>query len=73
MSKLAENKEKLRAMSLDELQAELLSLRKQQFMFRLKRKNEGVLEKTHHVTEARKQIARIKTLMTEKVGESHVN
>jgi len=73
MSKLAENRKKLKAMSLDELKTELLSLRKQQFMLRLKRKTEGTLEKTHHVTEIRKQIARIKTLMTENVGESHVN
>jgi len=73
MSKLAENKQKLKAMSLDELQTELLSLRKQQFILRLKRKTDGSLEKTHHVTEIRKKIARIKTRMTEKVGESHVN
>ena len=73
MSKLAENRQKLKAMSPEELQTELLSLRKQQFILRLKRKTDGSLEKTHHVTEIRKQIARIKTLMTEKVGESHVN
>jgi large subunit ribosomal protein L29 len=71
MSKVAENRQKLKAMSLDELNTELLSLRKQQFILRLKRKTEGTLEKTHHVTEIRKQIARIKTLMTDNVGESH--
>ncbi len=43
------------------------------FLLRLKRKNEGALEQPHQLTEARKQIARIKTLMTEKAGETHVN
>lgn len=73
MSKLAENKQKLKAMSLDELKIELLSLRKQQFVLRLKRKTEGALEQTHQVTEIRKQIARVKTLMAKNVGESHGN
>lgn len=73
MSKLAEKKQKLKAMSLEELKVELLSLRKQQFILRLKRKTEGALEQTHQVTEIRKQIARIKTLMVKNVGESHGN
>ena len=73
MSQLAEQKQKLKAMGLDELKTELLSLRKKQFLLRLKRKNEGTLEQPHQITEARKQIARIKTLMTEKAGEAHVN
>ena len=73
MTKIAEQNKKLRAMSLDELNTTLLSLRKKQFLLRLKRKNEGVLEKPHQLTEARKEIARIKTLMTEKAGEADVN
>ena len=73
MTKLMEQKNKLHAMNHDELQAELLSLRKKQFLLRLKRKTEGALDKTHQMTEARKQIARIKTLMTQKAGESDVN
>lgn len=73
MTKLAEKKQKLREMSPDELRTELLALRKQQFILRLKRKTEGALEQTHHVTEIRKQIARIKTLMAKNVGESHGN
>ncbi|MCH9756880.1 MAG: 50S ribosomal protein L29 [Gammaproteobacteria bacterium] len=73
MSRLADQKQKLKAMGLEELKAELLLLRKQQFLLRLKRKNEGALEQPHQLTEARKQIARIKTLMTEKAGETHVN
>ncbi len=73
MTKLADQKQTLKAMGLDELKAELLSLRKKQFLFRLKRKNEGALEKPHQITEARKQIARIKTLMTQRAGEAHGN
>jgi large subunit ribosomal protein L29 len=73
MTRVAEQKKKLKTMGLDELNTELLSLRKKQFLLRLKRKNEGALEQPHQITEARKQIARIKTLMTEKAGEAHVN
>ena len=73
MSKLIEERKILNAMTQDELQTELLEIRKQQFVFRLKRKTEGALEKPHQITEARKKIARIKTLMTEKAGETHVN
>ncbi|MDF1678128.1 MAG: 50S ribosomal protein L29 [Legionellaceae bacterium] len=60
-------------MSLDELKAELLTLRKTQFLLRLKRRNEGALEQPHQITDARKKIARIKTLMTKRAGEAHVN
>ena len=73
MTRLAEQVKKLKAMSVDELKSELLSLRKTQFLLRLQRKNEGALGQPHQITEARKQIARIKTLMTEKAGEAHVN
>ncbi len=55
----------LRAMSLDELQTELMSLRKQQFNLRMKKAN-GSLDKTHVFAQVRRAIARIKTLMTEK-------
>ena len=54
MSRLADQKQKLKAMGLEELKAELLLLRKQQFLLRLKRKNEGALEQPHQLTEARK-------------------
>lgn len=73
MSKITEENKALRAMTVDGLNEELLNLRKQQFVFRLKRKTEGVLEKPHQLTELRKRIARIKTLMTEKAGETDVN
>jgi len=61
----------LKKMTIDELQTELLSLRKDQFTLRMKKAN-GALDKTHIVTQVRKAIARVKTIMTEKVGATHV-
>lgn len=57
----------LRAKNVDELQAELLATRKEQFNLRI----QGALgqqPKGHLVTAARKNIARIKTLMNQKVS-----
>ncbi len=51
-----------------ELESKLFELRKQQFSLRLKRSN-GSLEKTHHIGQIRKTIARIKTILTEKQSE----
>lgn len=73
MTKLNEELKSLRAMSVEALNEEIVSLRKKQFLLRLKRKTEGVLEKPHQLTTLRKQIARIKTVMTEKAGEQDVN
>ena len=61
----------LKKMTKDELQVELLSLRKDQFNLRMKKAN-GSLDKTHTVTQVRRAIARVKTIMTEKAGMSHV-
>ena len=61
----------LKKMTTDELQTELLSLRKDQFTLRMKKAN-GSLDKTHLVTIVRKAIARVKTIMTVKAGTSHV-
>ncbi|KTC65214.1 50S ribosomal protein L29 (plasmid) [Legionella adelaidensis] len=58
----------LKKMSVSELQDELMSLRKDQFNLRMQKAN-GSLEKTHLITQARKAVARVKTLMTEKAGE----
>lgn len=58
----------LRQMSITELQDKLLSVRKEQFKLRMK-KSSGSLDKTHLVTKARKSIAQIKTLLTEKAGK----
>jgi len=60
----------LRNLTPEELQAELLSLRKEQMSLRIQKAN-GSLNKTHLVTLVRKTIARVKTIMSEKVGMSH--
>ena len=57
----------LREMSTDELNSELLDLRKRQFNIRLQKSNDN-LPKTHVIPQIRKTIARLKTIMTEKVG-----
>ena len=71
MSKLTTLKQTLREMTQEDLHIELLRQRKVQFNLRMKVVN-GALDKPHLITEARKTIARIKTLMTEKVGTRHV-
>lgn len=60
--------EELRNLTADELQNELLSLRKEQFNLRMK-KASGSLDKTHLITMVRKSVARVKTLLTEKAGK----
>ena len=60
----------LRNLTIEELQTELLSIRKEQFNLRLK-KASGSLDKTHLITLARKAVARIKTIMSEKAGDNH--
>ena len=60
--------EELRALSVEELQTELLSLRKEQLNLRMQKAN-GTLEKTHQITMARKAVARVKTMLTEKAGK----
>ncbi|KTD17637.1 50S ribosomal protein L29 [Legionella jordanis] len=65
------NIKELRELTPDELQAELLTLRKEQFNLRMKKAN-GSLDKTHLITQVRKGIARLKTILTEKVGKRHV-
>jgi large subunit ribosomal protein L29 len=60
--------DELRQMTQEELQAELLQLRKEQFTLRMKKAN-GSLDKPHVVSLVRKAVARVKTIMTEKAGE----
>lgn len=57
----------LRELDSNELHEELLKLRKEQFNFRLT-KASGSLEKTHKMNEVRRNIAQVKTIMTEKAG-----
>ena len=63
MIDISEIKQKTR----EELEESLLLLRKEQFNLRMKKAN-GALDKTHIVKKLRRAIARIKTVMTEKVG-----
>ena len=55
----------LKVMSTDQLQDELLKLKKEQFNLRFQRAT-GQLENTARVTEVRKDIARIRTLQRSK-------
>ncbi len=64
-------KQDFQKLSIDELNAEVLTLRKSQFQLRMKKAN-GSLDKPHVIKVIRRNIARIKTILTEKVGMSHV-
>jgi len=57
----------LRDKSEDELNAELLRMRREQFSLRMQFAS-GQLGQTHLVTEMRKDIARVKTLIKEKAN-----
>ena len=54
--------DEVRKMTPDQLQDQLLSLKKEQFNLRFQAAT-GQLEKTHRVNEIRKDIARIKTVL----------
>ena len=60
----------LRTLTPQQLMEELLTLRRKQLGLRIQKTN-GTLEKTHLVKQIRKTIARIKTIISEKVGKSH--
>ena len=57
----------LKAMSPDQLQDQLLSLKKEQFNLRFQRAT-GQLENTSRVREVRKDIARVRTLQRQKTA-----
>lgn len=59
------NATELREKTQQELQAELLRLRKEQFSLRMQ-KASGQLGQIHLLNEARRNIARVKTMMQEK-------
>jgi large subunit ribosomal protein L29 len=54
--------DEVRKMTPDQLQDQLLSLKKEQFNLRFQAAT-GQLEKTHRANEIRKDIARIKTIL----------
>ena len=58
----------LRGKSVEELNKELLGLLKEQFNLRL-RKSTGQLNQSHLIRQNRRDIARIKTVLTKKAGE----
>ena len=62
------NTENLREMSADELKAEMLSIYKEQFNLQMQ-KSSGQLTKPHLLRNARRNIARIKTILAQKAGE----
>jgi len=55
----------LRAKTTEELKQELLALRKEQFNLRMQKKI-GQMPKSHLIRKGKKDIARLKTVMTEK-------
>jgi large subunit ribosomal protein L29 len=61
----------LKTMTSDQLQDELLSLKKEQFNLRFQRAT-GQLENTSRVNQVRKDIARVRTLQRQKLAEAKV-
>lgn len=62
------NASELKQKSVTELNTELMALLKQQFNLRL-RKTTGQLNQSHLLCQVRRDIARIKTVITQKAGE----
>ena len=60
-----------RALTPDQLQEELLKLKKEQFNLRFQRAT-GQLEKTHRINQVRKDITLAKTMMREKTTATAV-
>lgn len=69
--KITQRQSDLKAMSTDQLQDELLKLKKEQFNLRFQ-KATGQLEKTARVKIVRRDIARIKTIAAEKSAAKKV-
>ncbi len=63
------NSAEVRALSSDQLNDQLLQLKKEQFNLRFQAAT-GQLEKTHRVDQIRKDIARIKTVMRQKSAQA---
>ena len=59
----------LKALSPDQLNDELINLKKEQFNLRFQ-KATGQLEKSSRITEVRKDIARVKTIARQKAAEA---
>ena len=63
-AKVSSKADEFRAKSADELADQLAKLKKEQFNLRFQRAN-GQLEKTNRIRVVRKDIARIRTILTE--------
>ena len=61
------NSVELREKSVDELNQELLGLLKEQFNLRMQ-KSSGQLAQNHLIGNVRRDIARVKTVLTQKAG-----
>ncbi|WP_409360675.1 50S ribosomal protein L29 [Bartonella heixiaziensis] len=61
----------LRAQTLDQMKDELVKLKKEQFNLRFQ-KATGQLEKAARVRRVRRDIARVKTFLRQKINESKV-
>lgn len=61
------NANELRNKNPEELQQELLNLRREQFALRMQQ-GTGQLSKSHRVRAVRRDIARVKTILNEKAG-----
>ena len=57
----------LREKSVEELNAELLNLLREQFNLRMQAAR-GQLQQTHLLKQVRRDVARVKTLLTQKAG-----
>lgn len=57
----------LREKSVEELNAELLNLLREQFNLRMQGAS-GQLQQTHLLKQVRRDVARVKTLLTQKAG-----
>lgn len=62
----------IRDMSADELQEQLIKLRKEQFGLRMQRAS-GQLGQSHLLKIARRDIARVKTVMTQRADAAAAN
>ena len=61
------NATELREKSVDELNEELLNLKREHFNLRMQI-GSGQLAETHRLKEVRRSVARVKTILTEKAG-----
>lgn len=62
------NTSELGAKSVEDLQADLLQLRREQLKYRIQQST-GQMSQSHLIRQARRDVARIKTVLAQKAGE----